>query len=71
MTDQKLHFVERLISLDQYYRCDWKISPKTGSKRQEYVEYIEYIKSPFSHPLRLGKDLVKDFKKQKIKLKVK
>ena len=36
---KKLHFVELVISLGEYYQSEWKISPKRGCKKHKYIEY--------------------------------
>ena len=40
MKYKKLHFSELLISVGEYYQYHWKISPKIGCKKHEYVECI-------------------------------
>ena len=40
-----MHLVELLISLGEFYQCDWKISLKRGSKKHKYIEYIESLPS--------------------------
>ena len=56
---QKINFAEMLISLEKYYQCDWKISPKRNNKNHKYIEYIQ---SP--QFVTLGLPSVKDCKKK-------
>ena len=59
------HLAELLISFGEYYQFDWKISPAKKHK------HIKCIYSLIFLTLVIGKDPVKDDKKQKIKLNIK
>ena len=66
---KKMHFAELLISWGEYYQCDWKVSPKRNRKKKPIntqSAYNPYLLSPKV----LSIDLVKDYKKPKIKLKI-